>query len=276
MCRWAAYIGDPIFLEEIVARPSHSLIHQSQSATLGHTAINADGFGVAWYGEKPEPGLYRDVMPAWSDPNLRSLTATVKSPLFLAHVRASTGTATSRNNCHPFVVGRWSFMHNGQIGGYDDFRRAGEMMIPDSLYCQRKGATDSEALFLIALSEGLEADPKAALERAVARFETLSRERGSAPYMRLTVAFSDGVRLYAARYASDEHAPSLYHRWSETRRGRALVSEPLEVEECDWEEVPPGSFCIFEGKRVEITPFEPFRCAARTPENALDGLAQRA
>ena len=32
-----------------------------------HTAVNADGFGLAWYGERPEPGLYRDVMPAWSD-----------------------------------------------------------------------------------------------------------------------------------------------------------------------------------------------------------------
>jgi glutamine amidotransferase len=111
MCRWAAYIGAPIFLEEIVSRPGHSLIHQSHCATECKTAINADGFGIAWYGERPEPGLYRDVLPAWSDPNLRSLTAQVKSRLFLAHVRASTGTATSRNNCHPFAVGRWSFMH---------------------------------------------------------------------------------------------------------------------------------------------------------------------
>lgn len=257
MCRWAAYIGQPTFLEDIVSRPGHSLIHQSHCATRCHTAINADGFGVAWYGEKPEPGLYRDVMPAWSDPNLRSLTATVKSGLFLAHVRASTGTATSRNNCHPFVVGHWSFMHNGQIGGFDAFRRDAEMMIPDSLYPQRKGATDSEALFLVALGEGLEADPKCALERAAARFEAHARERGHAPYLRLTAALSDGVRLYAVRYASDAAAPTLYHRWSETRRGRAVVSEPLEDDEGDWQEIPPGSFCTFEGKSVRIEPFAP-------------------
>lgn len=84
----------------------------------------------------------------WSDPNLRSLTRHVKSGLFLAHVRASTGTATSRNNCHPFVHDAWSFMHNGQVGGYDQFRRDADMMIPDSLYPARRGATDSEALFL--------------------------------------------------------------------------------------------------------------------------------
>ena len=127
MCRWAAYTGAPIFLEEIVSRPGHSLIHQSHCATQCHTAINADGFGIAWYGARPEPGLFRDVLPAWSDPNLKSLTAQVQSHLFLAHVRASTGTATSRNNCHPFTHGRWSFMHNGQVGGYDCLPVAGEI-----------------------------------------------------------------------------------------------------------------------------------------------------
>ncbi|MFT4151989.1 MAG: class II glutamine amidotransferase [Paracoccaceae bacterium] len=257
MCRWAAYVGEPIFLEEIVSRPGHSLIHQSHCATQCHTAINADGFGMAWYGERPEPGLYRDVMPAWSDPNLKSLVAQVKSGLFLAHVRASTGTATSRNNCHPFAVGRWSFMHNGQIGGYEAFRRQADMLIPDALYAQRKGATDSEALFLIALAEGLEHDPKGALQRAAAKVIALSRQQGDAPHLRLTAALSDGNRLYAIRYATDDHAPSLWHRWSDTRRGRAVVSEPLETDEADWVEVPPGSFCTFEGGAVRVEAFAP-------------------
>lgn len=257
MCRWAAYTGAPIFLEEIVSRPGHSLIHQSHCATQCHTAINADGFGVAWYGERPEPGLYRDVMPAWSDPNLKSLVAQVKSGLFLAHVRASTGTATSRNNCHPFAVGRWSFMHNGQIGGYDAFRRQADMLIPDALYAQRRGATDSEALFLIALAEGLDHDPKGALERAAAKVIALSRQQGATPHLRLTAALSDGQRLYAIRYATDDHAPTLWHRWSDTRRGRAVVSEPLEEDQADWEEIPAGSFCTFEGKGVRVEAFAP-------------------
>lgn len=257
MCRWAAYLGEPIFLEEIVSRPGHSLIQQSHCATRCATSINADGFGLAWYGERPEPGLYRDILPAWSDPNLKSLTAQVKSGLFLAHVRASTGTATSRNNCHPFAVGRWSFMHNGQVGGYEGFRRDAEMLIPDDLYPHRKGATDSEALFLVALAEGLDADPQGALSRAAARFIALAQAKGQGPHLRLTAALSDGKRLYAIRYATDDHAPSLYHRWSDTRGGRAVVSEPLESDEADWQEVPPASFCIFEGTSVDIRPFAP-------------------
>jgi predicted glutamine amidotransferase len=261
MCRWAAYAGAPIFLEDIISRPRHSLIHQSHHATQCHTATNADGFGVAWYGDRTEPGLYRDVMPAWSDPNLRSLTAQVKSGLFLAHVRASTGTATSRNNCHPFTHGAWSFMHNGQIGGYDAFRRDADMMIPDDLYPARKGATDSEALFLVAIAEGLADDPRGALERASARFITLARAKGQGPHLRMTAALSDGKRLYAVRYATDEAAPSLYYRWSDSRGGMAVVSEPLEAEEDGWCEVPEASFCTFDGPDVTVEPFLPCRLA---------------
>ena len=257
MCRWAAYIGSPIHLEDVICLPGHSLVRQSHGATRCHTPVNADGFGMAWYGERAEPGLYRDIMPAWSDSNLKSLTATLKSHLFLAHVRASTGTATSRNNCHPFAVGRWSFMHNCQFGGYDQYRRHADALIPDDYYPHRKGATDSEALFLMALAEGLDHDPAGAMARATAKFEALARQRGTAPFVRLTAAFSDGQRLYALRYASDDLAPTLYHRWSDGRGGRAVVSEPLEQDESDWLEVPPQTFCVFEGREVSIRPFLP-------------------
>ena len=76
MCRWAAYRGDPLYLEELVSSPAHSLIEQSHCATRAKTATNGDGFGIAWYGDRPEPGRYRDVLPAWSDCNLKSLART--------------------------------------------------------------------------------------------------------------------------------------------------------------------------------------------------------
>lgn len=257
MCRWAAYLGTPIFLEDIISRPAHSLIVQSHHASECKAGINADGFGIAWYAHLPEPGLYRDVLPAWSDQNLKALASQVKSGVFMAHVRASTGTATSRNNCHPFTHGRWSFMHNGQIGGFERFRKRADMLIPDALYDQRKGATDSEALFLLAVAQGLDEDPKGALQRAAGTLAALSLEHGNTPHLRLTCAISDGERMYAVRYASDAFAPTLYHRWSETREGRAIVSEPLEAEEGDWIMVSPGTFTTFEGNSVRSEPFVP-------------------
>ncbi len=254
MCRWAAYIGAPVFLDEIVSKPEHSLIAQSINAHECKTPTNADGFGIAWYGDRPEPGLYRDTYPAWSDPNLRSITHQVRSGLFLAHVRASTGTATSRNNCHPFASGCWSFMHNGQVGGFERFRKHADMLIPDDLYQHRKGATDSEVLFLIAISEGLYEDPKGAMQRAVGRLEALSREYGTMPHMRIGAAFSCGQVLYAVRYASDDRAPTVYSRQSED--GRLVVSEPLHTGD-DWEAVPPGSFCTYTATEARIETFQP-------------------
>jgi glutamine amidotransferase len=95
------------------------------------------------------------------------------------------------------------------------------------------------------------------MERAVARFESLSRAQGDGPHLRMTAAFSDGRRLYAVRYSSDAVAPTLYHRWSVSRGGRAVVSEPLEPGEGGWEVVPPGSFCVFDGDSVEVRGFRP-------------------
>ncbi len=256
MCRWAAYLGKPIFIEDVVSTPGHSLIVQSQDADEAKTAINADGFGVAWYDHRAEPGLFRDVYPAWSDPNLRALARQVRSGLFLAHVRASTGTATSRNNCHPFAVGKWSFMHNGQVGGFDRFRKQADMLVPDDLYANRMGATDSEVLFLLMLGAGM-GDPAAALGHAVRQLSDLSRTRGEAPHMRLSAAFSDGETLWAARYSSDCIAPTLYYRWSDTRAGWAVVSEPLENDEGDWTALQPGQIARFHGDQIEVMAFQP-------------------
>lgn len=257
MCRWAAYLGSPIFLEDIISRPGHSLVAQSQEATECKTSTNGDGFGVAWYGDRSQPGLYRDVYPAWSDTNLRALAHQVRSGLFLSHVRASTGSAISRNNCHPFAAGRWSFMHNGQVGGFENFRRYADMCIPDGLYEHRKGATDSEVLFLLALNEGLDENPLLALERAVAKMENLSRRRGTTPHMRLSAALTDGENLYAARYSSDNIAPSLYFRWSCSHQGWAVVSEPLEQDQAGWQELRAGEFLSISPNGAKVAPFTP-------------------
>jgi len=115
MCRIAAYSGPAIPLENIIVRPAHSLLDQSQHASEAKLPVNGDGFGIAWYGDDDRPGLYRDVLPAWADGNLTSLCRMVRSHRFIAHIRASTMGETSRTNCHPFTHGNWAFCHNGRV-----------------------------------------------------------------------------------------------------------------------------------------------------------------
>ncbi len=124
MCRWIAYRGETTALEHYVTEPEHSLISQSIHALESTSSTNGDGFGLGWYGQHPEPGLYREVRPAWSDENLRYLCRHLQSHLFFAHVRAATGTPITRPNCHPFACGNWMFMHNG-------FRRQLEPVAPE-------------------------------------------------------------------------------------------------------------------------------------------------
>lgn len=242
MCRWLTYRGDPIYLEDLLFAPRYSLIEQSLHARKTAVATNGDGFGVGWYAERDLPGTYRDILPAWNDPNLRSIAHQIRSGLFLAHVRASTGTATSRANCHPFTNGRWMFMHNGQIGGYGKLRRRLEALIPDSLYEQRLGTTDSEAIFYLMLKHGLDRDPLAAISAAIADVRRLMREDGITEAFRMTASLTDGRAVYAIRYASDVEPPSLY--WNMDAGRLTIVSEPLDEHPQKWLPVPPGHVLI--------------------------------
>ena len=123
MCRWLAYSGSPIRLEELLVKRDRSLIDQSLHSREGATTTNGDGFGVGWYDDGGSPRLYRSVHPAWNDRNLRELAAGISSHLFLAHIRASTGTAIQETNTHPFRHGRWLWMHNGLVREFARVKR---------------------------------------------------------------------------------------------------------------------------------------------------------
>lgn len=238
MCRFLAYHGEPILLEELVASPSHSLIKQSQHAVESKSETNGDGFGVGWYGERAEPGLYRELRPAWSDENLWSICAQVRSALFFAHVRAATGTATTRANCHPFSLGRFMFMHNGQVGGYRSIRRRIEALVPDELYQARTGTTDTEAIFLAAAARGLETDPVGAISATLGLVLAEMRHACITAPLRFTAALTDGTGIWAFRLASDAAPPTLYYRQQES--GLIVVSEPIDDDREDWHAVPAG------------------------------------
>ena len=206
------------------------------------------------------------MLPAWSDCNLKSLCQQIRSGLFLAHVRASTGGATSRDNCHPFVSGRWSFMHNGQIGCFPLIRRRHVDSLPDDIYAQMHGTTDSELIFLLMLADGLDHDPHGATARAVARVLAAAERAGADP-LKLTAAFSDGERLYAVRFSTMSHAPTLYAGNFRNRLGRCLVSEPFDRDGPEWQLIPPGSFVSASHDGVAVSAFEP----AHHPAHALAG-----
>jgi glutamine amidotransferase len=251
MCRFLAYQGIPVFLEEFVSSPCHSLVHQSIHATEAKTGTNGDGFGLGWYGDRPEPGLYREIRPAWSDENLMSIARQVRSPLFFAHVRAATGTASTRANCHPFSHGRWLFMHNGQIGGYAAIKRRLEALIPDELYAARTGTTDSEALFLIALGRiRAGTDPVTAMSEALSDAVALMRDAGVSEPLRFAAGLSDGETIHAFRWSSDSKPPTLYY--CEQATHVVIASEPVDERRDCWKAIPANGCVVVRRGTVEV------------------------
>jgi glutamine amidotransferase len=275
MCRWLAYSGDPIPIDALVFRRQHSLIDQSLHSRLGATTTNGDGFGLGWYGDGEEPGLYRSVHPAWNDRNLQELASNVSSRLFFAHIRASTGTAVQETNAHPFRHGKWLFMHNGAVREFPRLKRDMLLAIDPSLIASIEGSTDSELLFHLALTFGLEDDTMTALERMAGFVEELGERHGVENPLQMSVATTDGVKIVAVRYSSEHDSRSLffstdaralkemYPEMEELQRlsdeARAIVSEPLGDLAGAWNAVPESHIGAVQPGEDVIRAFTPRR-----------------
>jgi predicted glutamine amidotransferase len=274
MCRWLAYSGSPVILQELLYGPKNSLIVQSLHSQLGAEETNGDGFGVGWYGAQQTPAVFRSIEPAWNDRNLRELADHITAGTVFAHIRASTGSPVQQTNCHPFRHGRWLWMHNGLIHEFHAVKRDLVLAIDPDLYPEIEGTTDSETLFHLALTFGLEEDPPAAVQRAIGLVESVGRERGVEYPFQGTIATTDGECVWAFRYSSEGNSRSLFYS-TDVRTLRAMypenellreagdearliVSEPLgNALPGAWNEVPESSWGVIKPGQDELHAFAP-------------------
>jgi predicted glutamine amidotransferase len=274
MCRWMAWFGQPVLIEELLFKTEHGIVDQSLHARMGAEPTNGDGFGLGWYGSGDGPAVYRSVSPAWADANLRELAAHVESPLFLAHVRAAIGSPVQQTNCHPFRRSRWLFVHNGFLADFHALRRELMLAIDPALFGDVEGSTDTEVVFHLALTFGLEEDPVRGLELAVGVVEEAARQRGIAGAVQASFGVSDGTSLWAVRYATEGPARSLFAsadvdavrrlhpdnpRFQRLRADdRLIVSEPFSDLPGVWREIPQGTaVTIRAGGVLDERPFRP-------------------
>jgi predicted glutamine amidotransferase len=272
MCRWLAYSGSPILLEKALYSPAHSLIDQSLHSKLGAEATNGDGFGIGWYDEQPTPGVFRSIEPAWNDENLRELAGHVTSGLFFAHIRAAIGSAVQQTNCHPFRHGNWLFMHNGFVGDFPRVKRDLALAVDESLYPEVAGQADTELLFYLALTFGLEDDPPEAVARAIGLVERVGYAKGVKYPFQGTIATTDGERIWVFRYSSEGKSRSLFVTSSVpvlrelypdlpvlaevSDTTRLVVSEPIGDVPGAWNEVPESSYGVGGGGDDQLHAFK--------------------
>ncbi|MFE9929716.1 class II glutamine amidotransferase [Streptomyces sp. NRRL F-2580] len=276
MCRWLAYLGSPMLLDAVLYRPEHSLINQSLRSREGVESTNGDGFGIGWYSGNDDgtPAVFRDIGPAWNNRNLRELAAHVRSSLFFAHVRASTGSAIQQTNCHPFRHGRWLWMHNGAVTDFHRLQRDLCMAVDPALFPSIEGSTDSEVMFYLAVTFGLDQDVPGAVARMAGLVEDLGRQHGVPNPLQMTIAVSDGEQVWAFRYSSQGCSRSLYyssradtvrHLYPEldylrevSDETRIVVSEPLGNLPGLWNELPEASYSVLPSDRhTDYFPFSP-------------------
>ncbi len=282
MCRFVLYMGSPITMDTLVTLPDHSLIHQSYKSKEREEPLNGDGFGVAWYAPElsPEPAVFRQVSPAWSNRNLYDIARVTRSHCILAHIRAATpGLPVMETNCHPFRYERFSFMHNGYIPHFSCIKRSLVGELSEKSYQKILGSTDSEHMFAIFLDqfdkqEGT--DPKTAMVEAmretIQRVLSLMKQCGIDEPCFLNLAVSDGTHVVVSRYTSGDpkRANTLYiHEGKSYRcvdgvcsmeepdkeKGAILIaSEPLS-QDPGWDSIPPNHMAVADVElNVQVVP----------------------
>jgi predicted glutamine amidotransferase len=163
----------------------------------------------------------------------------------------------------PVIVARPPLTASGRAG-----RRAAAAARNSRTARSRKRRHPS---FYLALTFGLESDPLGALSRMAGFIEQAGRAKGIPEALWMTVAATDGKRIYAVRYASDGDAPTLYHSHDMedlyevnpdlkkifSPSTYAIVSEPIGTFARAWKAVPQSSTVVVDGDKIEVRPFVP-------------------
>ena len=250
MCRLAAYLGPRIFLQRFLNDPPHNLIHQSWAPQeMDEAVLNADGFGFGWYPQPEKPVTYLSTQPAWSDPNLESLSQSLSSHLWMGYVRSATpGQMTGLANTQPFKTGHLLFIHNGLIKNFnqDQKIRFHEYLTPE-IQTGINGNTDSEYLFAVLrqqMAEKPDTDIPTLLIDSLKQIKSIIKNGTTL----LNIIVSDGNRLYATRHAVNGSCPSLYFTYEDALFPDAIViaSERMTTG-ANWHTVPEHSMVITTG-----------------------------
>jgi len=244
MCRHLGYLGPPRSPAAPLFDAPHSLLRQTHAPRdmRGGGTVNADGFGLGWYGDDPEPVRYRRAVPLWSDEDLPRLARSIRTGGFVAAVRnGTTGMPPGEAACAPFTGGRWLFSHNGVVRDWPHSLAAQAAELPVTDLMTLSAPTDSAVLWALLRSRlAAGADPADAVADLLCRVER------AAPGSRLNVLLTDGTVMVATAWT---------HALSVRVEGAAVLfaSEPVD-DEPGWSPVPDRHLVVARHGAVELIP----------------------
>ena len=277
MCRFIAYIGKPIFADELLLKPKNSLMKQSYQALESEMTVNGDGFGIGWYNHfrRKEPALFRSIRPAWNDENLSYNASMIKTNCLLAHIRAATQGGVSIQNSHPFQYKEFLMMQNGGIKDFNRIKRKVINRLDDDTFEWIQGQTDTQYIFALFLTLTGELKKEKAsltfddlsncLSETFAEIEEMKKEEKMDSPSLYNLVLTNGKELIATRYSTrPEMETRSLHIASNTEfytsEDGFLVCKPLKGNENSvlisseiltenkesWKEVPENHFIMVE------------------------------
>jgi glutamine amidotransferase len=203
-------------------------------------SVNADGYGVVWYADG-RPRRLAEARPIWHDEGLEDTLEVLSSTCVVAALRNGTpGLPVDRAGLLPLTYQRWTFVLNGFVPAFRArHMRALRASLPDHLYAELRGTSDSETLFLLAV---------AALENGAQPVEALCAAAGAVSARvgkeeaQLAMLLADGRSISMVVTSTVARANSLYvgRRCAQGPGGTVLASEALD-DVARWEPVPTHS-----------------------------------
>ena len=288
MCRFVAYLGRPIVVDELLLKPSNSLVHQSYDAGEMSQTLNGDGFGLGWYVHDigKVPGLFRSISPAWNNNNLLYNAPLIKTDCMFAHIRAASEGVISEANSHPFHYGHFLMMHNGGVPQFSKIRRRLLSLLSDELFLWVKGQTDSELVFALLMqhfkqlkgsSLHMTVDQvRQGFQQTFDLVQKLKQEAGIGhEASTFNMMITDGYRIFGTRFSSDpvrktctlyyssgsmfkcENGVSTMVQDESGVKAVLVVSEKLNKNADEWTAIPANHFIAVEDNmEIVLYPLE--------------------
>ncbi len=286
MCRFIAYLGKPIIVDELLLKPANSLVHQSYSAGEMSQVLNGDGFGLGWYAHNisERPGLFRSITPAWNNNNLLYNASLIQTDCLFAHIRSASEGNISEDNTHPFHYDQYLMMHNGDIPQFQRIKRRLLSLLDDDVFLWIKGQTDSEHVFALLMqhikemrgseSQLTEDQIKSCFQKTFGVVQQLKEEAGIGEGVStFNMMATDGYRIFGTRFSSDPEklTRTLYYATGSSFqceegvssmiqdksgvRAVLIVSEKLNENTEDWIPIPQNHFIAVDGDlQVRLSP----------------------
>ena len=214
---------------------------------MSHSVKHADGWGLAQVErEGGKMHVYRMPQPARQSSRLRDLAHNSPCDGAALHLRwATAGLPVRAENTHPFVRGKYAFMHNGAISNAID------ALVPTNLVPLLEGETDSERYFIVAL------DCMERLGPLPGMIETVQRIHRSCDYTSLNaMLLTPDELIVVAQYQAERIPPGEaddYYRIRYQATSDRIVAASTGWQQEGWSWLPNHSVSRIDRKTLAIS-----------------------